>query len=123
MKCFYHNESDAVGVCRHCLKGICAECAVDFGDGLACKDHCESKAKATAQLVANTINAQKGLKTGRLLGPSFAMVLGLIFLGWALYCDNLVSFEGMAGLAFFTLGFLSLLYNFKYIKPINENNS
>ena len=47
MKCFYHNNQDAVGVCRHCLKGLCNDCAVDFVDGIACKNTCENKAKET----------------------------------------------------------------------------
>jgi hypothetical protein len=41
MKCYYHKESDAVGVCKSCNKGICNECAKDMGGGLACIDSCE----------------------------------------------------------------------------------
>jgi hypothetical protein len=28
MKCFNHSTVDAVGVCKHCNKGLCRECAV-----------------------------------------------------------------------------------------------
>ncbi|MBU4189689.1 MAG: hypothetical protein KJ886_01655 [Candidatus Thermoplasmatota archaeon] len=31
MKCFYNPTRDAVGVCKNCGKGLCAECAVDVG--------------------------------------------------------------------------------------------
>lgn len=41
MKCYNHHESDAVGVCKNCNKGLCLNCAVDVGDGLACKNSCE----------------------------------------------------------------------------------
>jgi hypothetical protein len=35
MKCYYHHEVDAVGLCKSCSKGICPECAFDVGGGLA----------------------------------------------------------------------------------------
>lgn len=123
MKCFYHHDKDAVGVCRHCLKGICPDCAVDFKDGIACKNTCEEKAKATARLVSVNINAQKGLKTGRFMGPVFLSILGLIFLGWAWYCGDLFRFSGMAGMAFLGMGITTLIYNMKYIKPCEDEDS
>ena len=42
MQCFNHNSSPAAGVCKACQKGLCAECAVDVGMGIACKDSCEA---------------------------------------------------------------------------------
>ncbi|MBP7275989.1 MAG: hypothetical protein KBA51_07280, partial [Kiritimatiellae bacterium] len=35
MKCFNHEDRDAVGTCKSCGKGVCRECAVDMGKGLA----------------------------------------------------------------------------------------
>jgi hypothetical protein len=46
MVCYYHQSAQAVGICKNCHKGICAECAVDVGNGLACKGHCESEVAA-----------------------------------------------------------------------------
>jgi hypothetical protein len=42
MHCFNHSSTPAVGVCKACQKGLCAECAVDVGGGIACKDSCET---------------------------------------------------------------------------------
>jgi len=41
MKCFNHNERDALGTCKHCSKGLCKECLTDMVDGLACRNQCE----------------------------------------------------------------------------------
>jgi hypothetical protein len=41
MKCFIHQERDAVGICSACMRGVCTECAADLGRGLACKGRCE----------------------------------------------------------------------------------
>lgn len=45
MLCFYHPNVQAVGSCKNCQKGLCQECAVDVGNGLACKDRCETQVK------------------------------------------------------------------------------
>ena len=41
MKCYNHHETDTVGICKSCNKGVCSECAVDVGNGIACKNSCE----------------------------------------------------------------------------------
>lgn len=37
MRCFNHPETEAIGTCKACNKGLCLECAADLGHGLACK--------------------------------------------------------------------------------------
>ena len=41
MNCFNHPNVPAVGICKACQKGLCKECAVDLGHGIACKGHHE----------------------------------------------------------------------------------
>ena len=36
MKCYYHIEYDAVGMCARCGKGLCSVCAEDIGGSLLC---------------------------------------------------------------------------------------
>lgn len=43
MNCFYHQSVTAIGICKNCYKGLCEDCAIDVGNGLACKEHCESE--------------------------------------------------------------------------------
>jgi hypothetical protein len=58
MRCYYHNASEAIGVCKFCHRGLCAKCASDVDDALACKGRCEKQVAA--------INRQQGqVKDGR----------------------------------------------------------
>ena len=123
MNCFKHNQTSSVGVCRYCFKGVCAECAIDFEDGVACSESCLKKAKATVQVVSNTVLAQRGAKKGRFIGPSFLTVLGVGYLGYATYCDELFTFMGAFGLGFLVMGIVLFTYNMKYFKPLDEKDS
>jgi len=51
MKCFYHPQNDAVGSCKYCFRGVCAQCARDSGVGLACSDTCVSEIKSAHALI------------------------------------------------------------------------
>lgn len=123
MNCFKHTDTVSVGVCRNCFKGVCSKCAIDFGDGIACSEECLKKAQATVQVVANTVLAQRGAKKGRFIGPSVVSLLGLIYLGWGIYCNELFSFTGALGAVFLMLGIFLFFYNRKYFKPISDENS
>ena len=118
MNCYKHSDICSVGICRNCFKGVCSNCALEFEDGIACSDKCLEKAKATVQVVANSVLAQRGAKKGRFIGPSVISLLGLIFLAWASYCDELFKFTGALGALFLVLGIVIFLYNRKYFKPI-----
>jgi hypothetical protein len=41
MVCFYHQERQAVGLCKNCQRGLCFECAAEVDISLACRDRCE----------------------------------------------------------------------------------
>lgn len=43
MNCYRHSNVSAVGLCKTCFKAVCPDCAVDVGNGLACKGSCEEK--------------------------------------------------------------------------------
>lgn len=45
MKCYYHPQVDAVGICKYCNKGLCLASAIDVGGGLACIGSCEERVK------------------------------------------------------------------------------
>ncbi len=55
MRCFYHQDREAVGACKSCGKGLCPECAVDLGKGLACRGRCEAEVEALMQLLAQNV--------------------------------------------------------------------
>ena len=59
MKCYKHSEVDALGVCKTCLKGLCNECIVDIGSGIACRGLCEQTAKYINELVLKSKGVDK----------------------------------------------------------------
>jgi len=123
MNCFKHQNTPAIAVCRNCFKGVCAECAIPFDDGIACSERCLEKAKTTAQVVANTVLAQKGARVGRYIAPGIVSLIGILYLGWAVYCNELIGFSGAAGAIFLSAGIVLFMYNKKYFKPIKRNDS
>ncbi|OQC67464.1 MAG: hypothetical protein BWX48_00702 [Verrucomicrobia bacterium ADurb.Bin006] len=58
MRCFYHQDKEAIGTCKSCGKGLCPECAVDLTKGLACRGHCEDHVRAVIELVDRNITLQ-----------------------------------------------------------------
>jgi hypothetical protein len=54
MKCFYHPKADAVGICKHCQKGLCHDCVVDWGNGISCAGRCEEEARAAYETASRT---------------------------------------------------------------------
>lgn len=45
MKCYNHPDTDAVGICQRCGKGICKLCATEIGNKVVCKDSCDAMPK------------------------------------------------------------------------------
>ena len=57
MKCFYHQQTEALGLCKNCMRGICAECLVDVGNGLACRGGCEEEVRIYNDLLQRSRRA------------------------------------------------------------------
>ena len=49
MKCFYHSDKDAVGMCSQCGKACCRDCIEDIGGALLCKDCLTSAVEEAAE--------------------------------------------------------------------------
>lgn len=43
MKCFTHQDADAVAICKSCGRGVCPTCATMAGEGIACGPRCASE--------------------------------------------------------------------------------
>ena len=57
MKCFNHPSNDAIAICKNCNKGLCKDCAVDVGNGIACKGICENEVVAINKVVQQSKGA------------------------------------------------------------------
>lgn len=50
MHCYTHSSTSAVGICKTCFKALCPSCAIDVGNGLACRGDCEEKVRELNQM-------------------------------------------------------------------------
>ena len=114
MKCFYHRDTDAIGTCKSCGKGLCSDCAVDLSKGLACRERCEADVRAVIELVDRNIKITP-LST-RMIETSgsvrfglavFFLVTGAVFVGWGLTQEGL-GFSTILGFCFVGFGLFYL---------------
>ena len=116
MKCFLHQERDAVGICKSCGKGICPDCAVDLGRGLACHGRCEVEVRSLIDLVDR--NVRLGPKTEAIMdrasgawiaGTVFFLGMGALFFGWSMLEARQLTLVGAIGLGFIAYGVFHLV--------------
>ena len=106
MNCYYHPNQPAVGLCKHCQRGLCIECAVDVDGSLACKERHEEQVHALEALTARNL-----LQAGRLgsvyrRNAIFYSLVGILFAGFGLYQ---LPFAGLQAIFLLLIGFF-LLY-------------
>ena len=84
MNCFNHSDVPANGLCKHCFKGLCADCATDLEHGLACKGKHETEVEAVRAMVTRANRQQAAQRGNRYLSPIFFAVFGSLFVGYGL---------------------------------------
>ncbi len=57
MKCYYHPDFNAIGICKNCHRGLCAHCVVEVENGLACRNRCEEAAAMLNVLIQKSTTA------------------------------------------------------------------
>jgi uncharacterized membrane protein len=83
--CFHHPDKPAVGICKHCQRGLCTDCAAIVDDSLACKDRHEEQVRGLNLLT------ERGILQARRMGANYArsawfyLLTGLLFAGFGLY--------------------------------------
>lgn len=58
MRCFTHEDAEAVGVCRACGRGVCRSCAVPTEGALACRGRCEADVADLRRSIAPGVVAE-----------------------------------------------------------------
>lgn len=114
MKCFYHAESDAVGTCLSCHRGVCRECAAESERGIACRGRCEVEVRRLLDLrdfsFAQPKTQESILKRTRqtyVRGGLFNLVLGGgMLIMW--YVDRRLSYFGFIGAAMLIFGIATM---------------
>lgn len=88
MRCFNHSESEAVGTCKACHKGLCSLCVVDLGHGLACKDKHEEAVTSYEQLLNSQSRAMFSFPWFNYLFPAVFIFLGIVMIWGSLLSDQ-----------------------------------
>jgi len=99
MNCYYHPNQPAVGLCKHCQRGLCMACAADVDDSLACKDRHEEQVCAIDSLTARNL-----LQAGRVgsvyrRNAIFYSLLGILFASFGLLQIRWMGWQGIFLLA------------------------
>jgi hypothetical protein len=113
MKCFYHPNVDAVGVCKSCGRALCRDCITEVGLSCSCKGRCESVVATMNDLVVRGGSAYQ--KSGALQirnGILITLLGGLFAVPGFLNGDNSpwTYFMIGAGIIFAIMG-LSSIYS------------
>ena len=120
MKCFYHTDRDAVGICKACNKGICRECAEDLGHSIACKNSCIEKAECIEHIIDNNSVTFKTHSKNVFFMPSFFGFMGAVMLVVGLQKSDLMNFSVVMGLGFIFFGVLMFFINKKWASKLKN---
>ncbi|MDX1444489.1 MAG: hypothetical protein R3270_12060, partial [Gammaproteobacteria bacterium] len=88
MNCYQHSHTPALGLCKHCQKAVCAECAIDTnGAGLACSAACENEVRDMQAIFDKSkIIYRIGRKPSALNSNVLTyLMVGSLFAGYGIY--------------------------------------
>ena len=113
MNCYYHPDRPAVGICKHCQRGLCAEDAAlvpsttlrPGDDSLACKGRHETEVRETNQWMARNILQSKRIGSVYHRNAIFYFLVGVAF---SVYGYSQLRFAGLQGLFLLIVGLFLL---------------
>ncbi|PCJ65377.1 MAG: hypothetical protein COA73_02565 [Candidatus Hydrogenedentota bacterium] len=112
MKCYNHDDVDAVGICKHCQKGLCKECIEEVDGSLACKVSCVEEVETLNYIVNRSKNMVK--HAGSQWNPAIigSFVFGVFFFGLGFRSEGMLSMA----MYIFGLGFCAISLYYYIIK-------
>ena len=122
MKCYYHQDSDAIGLCKACSKGVCVQCAIDAGGGLACRGSCEETVRSINALISGSTNRVASRLRASYFWAAFIVTLGVLFVLAPLLSGKPMSaFTTATGFVFCAFGVLLAFYQRAFNKAYLRN--
>lgn len=106
MNCYYHPDKPAIGLCKHCQRGLCSECATLIDDVLACKDKHKGQVRALEEMTKQDILKSKRTSSDYLRNTIFYGIVGLLFTAFGV---SQIRWLGLQGIVYAVIG-LALLY-------------
>lgn len=81
MDCFTHPLA-AIGICKHCGRGLCHDCVAAVELSLACKGRCETHVAALNELTQRAKTAHEKAAGAYTKTAIFMALAGLLFTGF-----------------------------------------
>jgi len=129
MRCFNHQEREAVAICKYCGKGLCPGCLLEIRSGISCKGTCEQRlAELESAFLRSTQIAATAYAKARkayLYAAFFLGPAGLAFVGLGMFEEHvrLRFFLLMLGGILILGAFLSYLTSREYKKDMPHDSS
>ena len=122
MKCFKHPEKDAIGMCKACNKGLCADCANDLGHGLACKGEHEEMVETYNMIIERNAKVYTSAPKNILIAPIFYAFMGAVFVWTGLTSrQGVTSFIFILGAGFIVFAIVMYLRNRKlFVSQVDD---
>lgn len=62
MNCFYHHDISAIGMCKNCYKGLCADCIAEVNGSIACLKTCQDEVAKLDRMIGQSDRTYKNLQ-------------------------------------------------------------
>lgn len=118
MRCYVHQDQEAVGVCRGCQKGLCPVCAVDHGYAISCKGACEAKVAVQERLTLRASTLTDTQRRFRYVYAVFILIMGLAFAGWGVWYGQPWNFSTLLGAVFIVYGLVALRASMRWAREM-----
>ena len=106
MNCYYHPDTLALGLCKHCQRGLCHDCAATVDDVMACKDRHEEQVHTMELLMQKNILQSKRVGSDYVRNTIFYGIVGVLF---TVFGISQIQWLGLQAVVYTFIG-LALLY-------------
>ena len=106
MNCYYHPDKLALGLCKHCQRGLCSDCAALVEDVLACKDQHEGQVHELLELSKQNILKSKRAGSDYVRNTIFYGSVGVLF---TIFGASQIKWLGLQAIVYLIIG-LALLW-------------
>jgi hypothetical protein len=114
MRCFNHQDKEAIGVCKSCARGLCPSCAAEVEKAIACRGRCEVDVSTLLSLNRNSLQFAKTSKQARYLAPTLLIVLGMM-LGLMGITHDGIDFTAWAGGIMMVIGIAFMIIHHRMV--------
>ncbi len=114
MKCFNHNENEAVAICKSCSKGLCKECLTEINQSIACTSTCIESVKQLDFLITKSMKSYKTTSFAYYKNAFLYGCFGIVFLLYGLVTNGSSSFLTILGAVFLMGAMFSLWTAYKF---------